>query len=51
MWYTLGRYVNLIHKGRIGSAVGRTVGDAGPYSEERSAFVIVGATYVSPVAQ
>jgi len=36
---------------RDGGAAVRTVGDAGPYSGGRSAFVIVGATCVSPVAQ
>ena len=36
--------------GGCGGGIGlRTVGDAGPYNEERSAFVIVGATCVSPV--
>ena len=37
--------------GVAGSAAERTVGDAGPYSEGRSAFVIVGATCVSPVPE
>jgi len=45
----LGRYVNLIHKGRIGSAVGRD-GKHALYSEERSAYAVVGAAFRRPRA-
>ena len=44
----LQRGIGGVGDGKAG-AVKRTVGDAGPYGEDRSALVIVGATFSRPL--